>query len=129
MRRQKWRSGLIARGRNAIALLLLLAACSGYHFENVDTLYFGTQKPDKTAVTREEWTAFVHAEIEPRLSGFTGWTALGDYKGQLEATMVVQVVHNGEANAAIDAIIAAYKKQFKQESVLRIHSRNLVAFQ
>lgn len=125
---------MIVRAPRLLLALLLLASCSVYRVETVDTLYFGTEMPDHKSVTMEQWTQFQHDVIEPKLKGFTTWGAIGEWRddsGRVfrEATIVMQVVHNGEANAAIDEIIAAYKKRFAQESVLRVHARAGVAFQ
>lgn len=118
---------MIARGRNALAALLLLTACAS--IRHVDTLYFGTEKPDHTYVTAEEWTRFLHEVVEPKVEGFTTWDALGGWKEHREPAHVLQIVHDGSANAAIDEIVAAYKKRFAQESVLRVRMRAGVAFQ
>ena len=128
---------MIKRTRSCLVLVALLASCVSfdvYRVETIDTLYFGTEKADHKTVTMEEWTKFQHDVIEPRLKGYTSWGAIGEWKddsGRVfrEATLVVQIVHNGDANKAIDEIIAAYKKQFLQESVLRVHAHAGVAFQ
>lgn len=84
-------------------------------------------KADGSAVTDAQWQRFVADVIAPRVEGFTTWDADGLYRGQHERTHIVQIVH-GDERAIID-IIAAYKKQFAQESVLWLRGRAGVAFQ
>lgn len=124
---------MTARARNTLAAaLLLVSACVVYRVETVDTLYFGTMKADGSVVSDAQWQQFVTDVIAPRLEGFTTWDADGLYRTQArtvqrERTHIVQIVHADER--AVADIIAAYKKQFAQESVLRLRSRAGVAFQ
>ena len=127
---------MTARGRStALAALLLLGACvhfDVYRVEVVDTLYFGTMKADGSSVTDAQWQRFVADVIAPRLEGFTTWDGEGLYRTrsgavQHERTHIVQIVRADER--AVAEIIAAYKKQFAQESVLRLRGRAGVAFQ
>jgi len=124
---------LTARARSTLAVaLLFVSACTFYRVEVVDTLYFGTMKADGSVVTDAQWQRFVVDVIAPRLEGFTTWDAEGLYRTnggavQHERTHIVQIVHADER--AVAEIIAAYKKQFAQESVLRLRGRAGVAFQ
>ena len=124
---------MTARARNTLAAaLLLVSACVVYRVETVDTLYFGTMKADGSVISDAQWQRFVTDVIAPRLEGFTTWDADGLYRTQAgtvqrERTHIVQIVHADEG-AVVD-IIAAYKKQFAQESVLRLRGRAGVAFQ
>jgi len=64
---------LITRARSWLVLVVLLASCVSfdvYRIETVDTLYFGTEKPDHTYVSNEEWLKFVHDVVEPRVTGY-----------------------------------------------------------
>lgn len=121
--------------RTAAALLLLLTlSCAGlavYEQQQMDTLYFGTQKPDGSApVTDAEWQQFLADEITARFpSGLTTWEASGQWRDEhnvieRERTHVVQVVHprSGDVEGRIVAIVAAYKKRFAQEAVFRVRS-------
>jgi hypothetical protein len=91
-------------------------------------LYFGTSKPDGTSVTAAEWQKFLDEEITPRFKdGLTVVDAYGQYlnaAGKLakEGSKLVIFIHKpGTAcDAYFEAIINAYKKQFQQESVLRV---------
>jgi hypothetical protein len=124
---------LTARGRSSLAVaLLFVSACTLYRVEVVDTLYFGTMKADGSVVTDAQWKQFVNDVIAPRLEGFTTWDAEGMYHTssgavQRERTHVVQIIRADER--AVADIIAAYKNQFAQESVLRLRGRAGVAFQ
>ena len=124
---------MTARARSSVAAaLLLVGACVVYRVEVVDTLYFGTMKADGSSISDADWRRFVNDVIAPRLEGFTTWDAEGLYHTsggavQRERTHIVQIVHGNER--AIADIIAAYKKQFAQESVLRLRGHAGVAFQ
>ena len=124
---------MTARVRStAAAALILFSACVVYRVELVHTLYFGTMKADGSSVSDAEWQRFMNDVIAPRVEGFTTWDAEGLYRTrggavQRERTHIVQLMHADE-RAIID-IIAAYKKQFAQESVLWLRSRAGVAFQ
>ena len=130
---------MTARARSSVAAaLLLVSACvhfDVYRVDVVDTLYFGTAKADGSVVSDAEWTRFVDDVIAPHLEGFTTWEALGLYRTnagvvERERTHVVQIVHaDGKHERDIAGIIAAYKKAFAQESVLRLRGRAGVAFQ
>jgi hypothetical protein len=118
----------------AAILVLLTISCAGlavYEKQEMDTLYFGTQKPDGSApVTDAEWQQFLADEITTRFpSGLTTWEASGQWRDEhnvieRERTHIVQVVHpaNGEVEGRIVAIVAAYKKRFAQEAVFRVRS-------
>lgn len=130
---------MIAHGRRSLIFAaLLLASCvhfDVYRVEAVDTLYFGTMRADGSAVADAEWQRFLRETIVPRVEGLTTWDAEGLYRTsagavQRERTHVVQIVHSdGRYEREIAEIIAAYKKAFAQESVLRVRGRAGVAFQ
>ena len=120
--------------RTASALLVLLTlSCAGlavYERQELDTLYFGTQKPEGGVVSDAEWQQFLADEITSRFpSGLTTWEASGQWRDahnviERERTHIVQIVHpaNSEEEARIAAIIATYKKRFAQEAVFRVRS-------
>jgi hypothetical protein len=102
---------------------VLLSACASlalYEQQVSDTLYFGTQRPGGGVVSEAEWQQFVAEEVTPRFSGFTVWEARGTWKGESEATHVVQIVHPHGHEAELRAIIDAYKKRFAQEAVFQV---------
>jgi hypothetical protein len=92
-------------------------------------LFFGTAKPDGTAVSEAEWDAFLDAEITPRFpDGLTVLDGAGQWQeadGDIieERSKVVVLLYpraaEAESHAEIEAIRTAYEQRFAQESVLR----------
>lgn len=92
-------------------------------------LFFGTAKPDGTAVSDEEWDAFLDTEITPRFpEGLTVLEGAGQWQeadGDIieEQSKIVVLLYPREAiaesNADIEAIRAAYARAFQQDAVLR----------
>ncbi len=92
-------------------------------------LFFGTAKPDGTAVTEEEWRAFVDRELTPRfpegltvLSGDGQWQDADDEIVKERSKLVILLYPRSaeqESGAEIEEIRAAYERMFQQESVLR----------
>jgi hypothetical protein len=92
-------------------------------------LYFGSNKPDGSVVTQEQFQLFLDQEITPRFpDGLTLVTGLGQFRGsngviQRERSMLLILLypaHLAKPSAQkIEEIRTAYKWQFRQESVLR----------
>jgi hypothetical protein len=92
-------------------------------------LFFGTAKPDGTAVSEAEWQAFLDREITPRFpDGLTVLTGYGQFQaddGTLiqERSMLLILLVPPDAAAdsgrRIEEIRTAYEQQFRQQSVLR----------
>ncbi len=125
--------GILSGVRRAFLLVLLLTtACSMavYVRSEVDTLYFGTARPDGSVVGDAGWKAFLADEVTTRFpDGLTTWDGDGQYRNQRgviehERTHLVQIVHpaNAAEHSRIAAVIAAYKQRFQQESVLLIRT-------
>jgi hypothetical protein len=100
----------------------------------VDTLYFGTAKPEGR-VSPEEWQNFVDGFVTPRFTaGLTWWKASGQWKGERglehEETFVLQLVHDDDRKSddAIAQIVDEYKSRFHQEAVLRLRTTAGAAF-
>ncbi|MCU1683482.1 MAG: hypothetical protein JWQ81_4221 [Amycolatopsis sp.] len=100
-------------------------------------LYFGTGKPDGSAVTPAEFENFSEKEITAAFpDGFTELTGKGQYKGASgeivrEQSFVVIVLYpftDKNANGEIEAIRTDYKRLFEQESVLRTDTVQQVSF-
>jgi hypothetical protein len=127
-------------GLRTLAAVVALAACvsscatlarvpcaAGETRAVSETLFFGTARPGGR-VSAEEWQRFLEDEVTPRFAaGFTSWAAAGQWRGadgvvQHEDSFVVMVLHDPtpETDAAIRAIVAAYKSRFEQEAVLRV---------
>jgi hypothetical protein len=99
-------------------------------------LYFGLSKVHGM-VSPREWRRFVEREIAPRFAqGFSIVDARGAWLGDktkrttFENSKVLTRVHDGTPtdNAAIGAIIDAYKAAFAQEAVMRVDLNVCVAF-
>ena len=129
----------------ATALLLLTAACRSVSTPAcrptevasvMDSLYFGTAKPDGGAVSAEDWQRFLAEVITPRFpDGLTAWNAAGQWRDgegelQRESSYVLSVVHpdTAEQERAVVEVIAGYKAEFQQEAVLRVRSPTCVSF-
>lgn len=93
-------------------------------------LYFGMDKPKGGEVTEDEWNKFLETEITPRFpDGLTVLEGYGQFKNSLgkierENSRVLILLYTKKdrqtVNQKIEDIRNEYKKQFEQESVLRI---------
>jgi hypothetical protein len=93
-------------------------------------LYFGTDKPGGGKVTAEEWDKFLEADVTPRFpDGFTVLEGYGQFKdsgGKIvrEASIILVLFYPKKqreaVNTKIEELRTNYKKQFNQESVLRV---------
>ncbi len=93
-------------------------------------LYFGMDKPKGGEVTEDEWNKFLETEITPRFpDGLTVLEGYGQFKDSLgkierENSRVLILLYTKKdrqtVNQKIEDIRNEYKKQFEQESVLRI---------
>jgi hypothetical protein len=92
-------------------------------------LYFGSNKPDGSAVSPEEFQHFLDQEITPRFpDGLTLLTGLGQFRGssgriERERSMLLILLYPLQtargSGQKIEQIREAYKRAFQQESVLR----------
>jgi hypothetical protein len=100
-----------------------------------EMLYFGTQAPEG-AVTPEQWTQFLATDVTPRFPrGLTVWPAAGQWQsanGEItrEPSYVLNLLHADDVagDAAVRAVIDAYRTRFKQEAVMRVRSRACTSF-
>ena len=98
------------------------------------TLYFGTNRPSGS-VSELEWQLFVRDEVTTRFpEGLTVWEALGQWRdpgGTIaqERSKVLLLVHadSDKARAAVQDVIARYRRLFEQQSVLWETARVCVA--
>ena len=98
------------------------------------TLYFGRSRP-RGSVSELEWQLFLRDEVTKRFpDGLTVWEAEGQWRtpaGAIdhEQSKVLLLVHpdTQQARQAIQAVIAAYRKAFDQQSVLWEQARVCVA--
>ena len=124
------------RGGNLPALLFLCGVLSAGCFHHcqrmVQTqLYFGMTVPVAGGmVTAAEWEEFLATEVTPRFpDGFTVLDGRGqwrDAKGNIsrEPAKVLVVIRGADkgADGRLEEIRKAYRKRFRQESVLRTDS-------
>jgi uncharacterized protein DUF3574 len=99
-------------------------------------LLFGMGKADGNEVSDAEWRAFLETEVSPRFpEGLMVLTGLGLWRSSegsqaREKSRMVEIwyrpARNSDAN--IEAIRAAYKTRFGQESVMRVDGVSCVSF-
>lgn len=127
------------RVRAAFLILILAASVSSgvsattsgnaRKFVRVE-LYFGFDRKGSDPVSENEWKEFLETEVTPRFpDGFSVLKALGHYRGR-DGTIVTEESRiillffpksdRKKNEAPIEAIRAAYKSKFNQESVLRL---------
>jgi hypothetical protein len=96
-------------------------------------LFFGSNKPDGTVVTEQEFLSFLSQVITPRFpDGLTLLTGLGQFRNSSgtiirERSMLLILLYPREtarkSSERIEEIRTAYVQQFQQESVLRADDR------
>ncbi len=99
-------------------------------------LVFGTSRRNGPPVSEAEWARFLDREVTPRFpDGLTVLRGLGEWRGsngQLtrEMSNILIIWHDpaDRTERAIEAIRAAYKLRFDQESVMRVESLACVSF-
>lgn len=92
-------------------------------------LFFGTAKPDGSAVSDAEWAGFLDREVTPRFpDGLTVIPGLGQWQGkndeivQERSKLLILFYpreYAADSGRAIEEVRAAYEAEFQQESVLR----------
>lgn len=96
-------------------------------------LFFGSSKPDGSAVTDAEFGEFLDQVITPRFpDGLTVLTGLGQFRNSAgvivkERAFLLILLYPKPVRASsvrIDEIRDLYKAQFQQESVLRVDGEN-----
>ncbi len=93
-------------------------------------LYFGMDIPGGGTVSEEDWGKFLNTEVTPKFpDGLTVFESYGQYKDKSglivkEKSRVLILLYPKKSlkdnDPKIEAIRAAYKKAFRQESVLRL---------
>jgi hypothetical protein len=119
----------------AVFLIFIFLSANQTAFANPEKfyrteLYFGMDIPGGGEVSEEDWNKFVDNEITSRFpSGFTvlqGYGQFKDSKGEIERenSRVLILFYpkktRSDVSKKVEEIRAAYKKQFRQESVLRL---------
>ncbi len=100
-------------------------------------LYFGLKIPDGGKVTPAAWQMFVDNEVTPRFpKGLTIDEVSGQWQDEKtgrtarEPSRVLMILYKPSAKTvqAIEDIRAAYKKKFRQDSVMRLDETSCVSF-
>ena len=125
----------VAAMLTACASVPVLTCKTGEQLVTLDSLYFGTDKP-QGVVTPEEWAEFLRNTVTPRFpQGFTVSLASGQWRGAdgtivRETSHVLQLAHPNDTlgEQAVLEIVAAYKMQFQQEALLRVKIPACVSF-
>ena len=98
------------------------------------TLYFGLTRANG-AISELDWQIFLRDEVTRRFpQGLTSWEAEGQWRSpggtiDRERSKVLLLVHADtvEARGAVQEVIATYRRQFDQQSVLWESSRVCVS--
>jgi hypothetical protein len=135
--------------RAALVLALLLTGCVSVDIDGSSPicrpglapkitadLYFGRNIGSSLAVSDADWARFVDEEITPRFpDGLSVSDIAGQWKGEdglvvREPAKVVMIVLSGEQGeyARLDAVRDAYRKRFRQESVMLVERQACVGF-
>lgn len=92
----------------------------------VAELLFGRNIGSRLGVSEPAWARFVTREVTPRFpDGLTVTDAVGQWRDRASGALVrerskrVEIVLSGKADdeARLEAVVAAYKRQFRQHSV------------
>ncbi len=101
------------------------AALAAAHLER---LYFGRNVGDTAVVSDSAWAGFVRAVLTPAFpDGATVWAADGRWRAPdgtaaRAPSFVVELVHapTADAEARVRRVVAAYKRRFARQAVLRV---------
>jgi hypothetical protein len=130
-------TGLMTTGCAGRGRVTVPREAGGYRcdYERVE-MFFGMGKADGGAVTDGEFKAFVDASVTPVFpEGLTLIPTSGQWKdktGRLvkeEGRLIVLILPALAGNQGkLDGVREAYKKQFKQESVLVVRQAAIASF-
>jgi len=98
-------------------------------------LIFGAQSP-RGPVTSRTFASFMDREVTPRFpDGLSVFEGSGQWRGQRghitkerSRLLLIWYARDASSNAKIEAIRAAYKSRFHQDSVLRADESSCVSF-
>jgi hypothetical protein len=135
---------------STLRFIPLLAAATGAAAQTPPLSCHGTQKPmavaelmfgrdigNSVGVGQSAWARFVRRELTPRFpDGLTITDAIGQWRDRdngailREPSKHVEIVLPGAADddARLDAVVAAYKRQFRQHAVVVIVRGGCVSF-
>jgi hypothetical protein len=120
-------STLLAAAATPAGAEPLMLSCHGAQKSKmVAELLFGRDIGNRVGVSQSAWTRFVAREMTPRFpDGLTITDAIGQWRDRDSGTIVrepskeVEIVlpGNDDDETRLDAIVTAYKRQFRQQSV------------
>lgn len=122
--------------KTAIVLALILSACAsmpphaGVHGVS-DRLFCGRSIPGGGEVTDADVERFLDEVVTPRFpEGFTSWTAVGNWRGEEEKTLVVEFLHpyGRELDEKVREVAAEYRRRFRQQAVMRVTEPAFIQF-
>ena len=122
--------------KSAIVLALLLSACASMPpragVEGVsDRLFCGRSIPGGGEVTDADVDRFLDEVVTPRFpEGFTSWTAVGNWRGEEEKTLVLEFLHpyGRELDEKVREVAAEYRRRFRQQAVMRVTEPAFIQF-
>ena len=99
-------------------------------------LLFGTGRKGGPPVSDSDWAGFLDAEVTPRfpdgltvLDGYGQWRGTGGTIAKERAiVLVIWYPPDASHDAEIEAVRAAYKRRFGQQSVMRVDGLSCVSF-
>jgi hypothetical protein len=106
--------------------------------QSVVELMFGRKIGDRIGVSNAAWSRFVDREITPRFpEGLTVVDASGQWRDtktggvvrELSKIVTIVLTDPDKQQASLDAVIAAYKKKFRQQAVAVILRPACISFQ
>ena len=119
--------------RASIILVFFLTACATMQptvsqAVLADRLFCGLSIPGGGEVTEPEWRSFIAEEVTPRFpDGLTIWRAEGQWRGAdgvivREPVLIIEILHEHDLriDRKIIEIAEAFRKRFRQESVMRV---------
>ncbi|CAG8999426.1 MAG: hypothetical protein CENE_01400 [Candidatus Celerinatantimonas neptuna] len=113
------------------------SACDNGELMSQTTLYFGLSRSNGPNITQAQWQHFVDQDVTPRFrDGLTVFKGKGQWLGHngkvakegSRALMVIYPLHDQNSEAKIESLRSIYKKQFDQESVMRVDTQKCVSF-
>lgn len=99
-------------------------------------LFFGLSRSNGPDVNEEEFQRFIDTEVTPRFpEGLTLLSGKGRFKDsagtiiqEKSKLLILLYPFNHESNRAVEKIREKYKKDFRQESVLRVDEQSCGSF-
>lgn len=136
MRRTLLAASLATALAGAAAPALSRPCPQGMRVATTAAMFFGTDLADGGQVTDADWRGFLDTEITPRFpDGLTIADVYGQWRGpkgdfvkEPSKALFIVLGRRDDDQRRIALIREAYKRQFRQDSVLLVEERACVAF-